>query len=163
MKNELVQRAGHGDSKARDELIRELTPRIDRIVRRYSWIDGVDADDLKQEAFIGVIEGLERVDVSIGTSSEFLLKFARWRLLDCLKKILKQKREMLQDEEPESTQPDFGPDIDSELLAGKLTEQQRDILDCLVKGYTWREIGDELGFTAANVSHHLKKIRKVYG
>ncbi len=163
MNCELVQRAGNGDMQARDELIRQLMPRIERIARRYAWIDGVDQDDLKQEACIGVIEGLDRVDTRIGTPSEFLMKLARWRLLDCLKKILRQKREMLQEVEPESTELESGPDFEFDLLAGKLTGQQRVILQYLVQGYTWREIGAELGFTAANVSHHLKKIRKVYG
>jgi RNA polymerase sigma factor (sigma-70 family) len=159
---ELVLRAGRGDVKAQEELIRVLSPRIERIVHHYSWINGVDSDDLRQEAFIAIIEGLDRVDVEIGSSTEYLLKFARWRLLDCLKKILKQKCEEPQ-EEPETTASQSSAEASIELLDTHLNETQKEILKYLMEGYTWREIGDLMGFSAANVSHHLKQIRRVYG
>ncbi len=160
--NDLVHRAGKGDLKAQEELIEHLRPRIEKIVRKYAWVNGMDHDDLRQEAYMAVIEGLDRVDVTIGSSSEYLLKFARWRLLDCLKKVLRRKEEaLLKEVQTEDAHAMLTPVI--ELLDGKLSEVQRKILLFLVQGYTWREIGKRLGFTAANVSHHLKKIREVYG
>ncbi len=160
--NELVQRAGMGDVKALDELIHILTPRINKIVRKYAWIHGVETEDLKQEAFMAIIEGLGRVDFTIGSSSEFLLKFARWRLLDCLKKILRRKEDEFDDDLNDLEWNEYSiPDL--ELLQKRLSDVQRQIVQFLIQGYTWREIGQFMGFTAANVAHHLKKIRKLYG
>lgn len=159
--NDLVVLAGRGDVGARTKLLEQLSPRLEKIVRRYAWIKGVDRDDLRQEACIAVMEGLERVDPAIGSSSEYLLKFARWRLLDCLKKIRRRKEDLTSEIEMEAAVP--GPCAEAELLDDRLTDLQRRILSYLVQGYTWREVGDMMGFSAANISYHLKKIRKIYG
>jgi len=159
--NELVARAGRGDVEAQKELFQQLEPRLNRIVRKYTWINGVEADDLRQEAYIAVLEGLSRVDPSIGSSSEYLLKFARWRLLDCLKKIRRRREDSYAEVTVDAF--DNGPIPDTEMLETRLTHRQRRIIEYLIQGYTWREIGDMMGFTAANIAYHLKKIRKVYG
>jgi len=159
--NELVERAGRGDVKAQKELFQILEPRLDRIIRKYTWIHGVEADDLRQEAYVAVLEGLNRVDTTIGSSSEYLLKFARWRLLDCLKKIRRRKEDAYAHVETNAT--DNAPIPDTEMLSHRLTPRQRRIVNYLIQGYTWREIGDMMGFTAANIAYHLKKIRKIYG
>jgi RNA polymerase sigma factor (sigma-70 family) len=161
--NELVQRAGAGDIKAKEELLRILAPRLEKIVRKYSWISGIERDDLKQEVNMAVIEGLNRVDTTIGSSSEYLLKFARWRLLDCLKKIARYKGR--EEVDPEGAVIHGNPDLSAEmkLLDQRLTKIQKQIVQHLAEGYTWREIGEMMGFSAANVSHHLKQIRKIYG
>ncbi|MCD4654382.1 sigma-70 family RNA polymerase sigma factor [bacterium] len=159
--NELVAKAGRGDVRAQEELLRLLAPRLEHIVRKYEWINGIEADDLRQEANMAVIEGLSRVDPSIGSSSEYLLKFARWRLLDCLKKIRRRKEDVYAEVRVEAFEA--GPIPDTEMLEKRLTDRQKRIVSLLIQGYTWREIGDMLGFTAANIAYHLKKIRKVYG
>ena len=161
---QLVILAGKGDREARKKLLEHLEPRIDKIVRRYEWIRGIEREDLKQEAFMAVIEGLSRVNVEIGSSEEYLLKFARWRLLDCLKKLLRHRNEHVQEVELQPiVKSDAGKSAAIELLDHKLSSVQRKIVQYLAAGYTWREIGSLMGFTAANVSHHLKQIRKVYG
>jgi RNA polymerase sigma factor (sigma-70 family) len=159
--NELVVLAGRGDVGAQEQLFEYLKPRLEKIVNKYAWINGVERDDLRQEAYIAVMEGLERVNPAIGSSSEYLLKFARWRLLDCLKKIRRRKEDITETIDVESM--DSIPCIDAEMLDERLTPLQRSIISCLVQGYTWREIGDMMGFTAANVAWHLKKIRTIYG
>lgn len=160
--NELVRQAGEGNVKAQEELLKKLTPRLEKIVRKYEWVHGMDRDDLKQEAFMAVIEGLGRVDITIGSSSEYLLKFARWRLLDCLKKVMRHKKKELRNM-AEFIPTDANLSAEMELLEGRMTSVQKQILKYLTEGHTWREIGDMMGFTAANVSHHLKQIRKLYG
>ncbi|MBN1878806.1 sigma-70 family RNA polymerase sigma factor [bacterium] len=159
--NELVVMAGRGDVAAQEQLFRQLSPRLEKIVGKYAWINGIDRDDLRQEAYVAVMEGLERVDPSVGSSSEYLLKFARWRLLDCLKKIRRRREECTEELDCESA--DNSPIPEAEMLDERLTPLQRRIIACLVQGYTWREIGDMMGFTAANIAYHLKKIRKIYG
>ncbi|MBN1297030.1 sigma-70 family RNA polymerase sigma factor [bacterium] len=159
--NELVAKAGRGDVKAQEELFQYLQPRLDRIVRKYAWINGVETDDLRQEAYVAVMEGLLRVDTSIGSSSEYLLKFARWRLLDCLKKIRRRREDAVDDIENEACEA--GPIPDTEMLEHRLNVRQRRIIGYLIQGYTWKEIGDIMGFSAANIAYHLKKIRMIYG
>jgi len=159
--NELVKKAGRGDVKAQEQLIERLSPRLEKIVRKYSWINGIEADDLRQEAMMAVIEGLDRVDTSIGSSSEYLLKFARWRLLDCLKKIRRRREELYPEVRADASEA--GPIPDTPMLQDRLTDRQKTIVTMLIQGYTWREIGDKLGFTAANIAYHLKKIRVIYG
>lgn len=159
--NELVKKAGRGDVKAQEQLIEHLSPRLERIVRKYAWINGIEADDLRQEALMAVIEGLDRVDTTIGSSSEYLLKFARWRLLDCLKKIRRRREELYAEVRVDAAEE--GPIPDTSLLQDRLTTRQKKIVSMLIQGYTWREIGESMGFTAANIAYHLKKIRAVYG
>lgn len=160
--NELVVLAGRGDVAAQEQLFKQLSPRLEKIVGRYAWINGIERDDLRQEVYVAVLEGLERVDPTVGSSSEYLLKFARWRLLDCLKKIRRRKEEIA-DDELDCRAAENGPIPEAEMLDDRLTPLQRRIVALLVQGYTWREIGDMMGFTAANIAYHLKKIRKIYG
>ncbi len=159
--NELVAKAGRGDVKAQEELLKHLNPRLERIVKKYSWINGIEADDLRQEAYMAVIEGLDRVDITIGSSSEYLLKFARWRLLDCLKKIKRRREDYYAEVRTDAVEN--GPIPETEMLEERLNDRQKEIVSLLIQGYTWREIGDKMGFTAANIAYHLKKIRVIYG
>jgi len=132
--NELVVKAGRGDVKAQEKLLRQLTPRLEQIVRKYEWINGIEADDLRQEAYMAVIEGLSRVDTSIGSSTEYLLKFARWRLLDCLKKIRRRKENLYADVYSEAVES--SPIPDTVMLSKRLDDKQKKIVSLLIQGYT---------------------------
>ena len=45
-----------------------------------------------------------------------------------------------------------------DVLSADLTEKQMKILRCFVKGYTYEEIGEELGMTKRNVRWHLDNV-----
>jgi RNA polymerase sigma-70 factor (ECF subfamily) len=47
-------------------------------------------------------------------------------------------------------------------FATQLTETQRAVFDCLIDGLTWREAGQVLGCTSANVAYHVRQIRRQY-
>jgi DNA-binding NarL/FixJ family response regulator len=47
-------------------------------------------------------------------------------------------------------------------LEGRLSQRQKAILHGLMEGHTWRQIGDTLGCTSANVAYHVRGIRQVY-
>jgi DNA-binding NarL/FixJ family response regulator len=47
-------------------------------------------------------------------------------------------------------------------FAGSLKTTQRQVLECLMLGLTWREAGDRLGFTSANVAYHVRQIQNQY-
>ena len=50
-----------------------------------------------------------------------------------------------------------------EALQQKLTTRQQAILVGLMDGQTWRQIGDSLGCTSANIAYHVRGIRQAYG
>ena len=47
-------------------------------------------------------------------------------------------------------------------LETRLSARQQKILRGLLRGHTWRQIGDELGCTSANVAYHVRGIRAAY-
>lgn len=43
-----------------------------------------------------------------------------------------------------------------------LSPLQRRIVACLLAGYTWRETGDIIGCTSANIAYHMRRIRDLF-
>lgn len=141
--------------------IERLTPRLRGMSRFYARRTGIDADDLLQEAWLGLVRAWRVLNESVGDPNQFLLKHARWRLLSHVRHIL--RRSML------AIPPDLVRDdqwlsaadlrLDVELLYKVLAPMQRRILTCVCSGMTWRETGDELGCTSPNVAYHMRRIR----
>jgi RNA polymerase sigma-70 factor (ECF subfamily) len=52
----------------------------------YARCSGEDADDLRQEAWLGLLEALPNLDVRIGDPEQYLVRYARWRLLDAVRR-----------------------------------------------------------------------------
>ena len=50
-----------------------------------------------------------------------------------------------------------------EALQQKLSGRQKVILQGLIEGQTWRQIGESLGCTSANIAYHVRGIRQAYG
>lgn len=135
-----------------------------------------DADDLQQEAWVGLLEAMTQLDVTIGSPDQYLVQRARWRLLDFVKYTRLRRMAPLEAAAPAGGAFDDLPDEASgdvllnRLLADDalddfargLTATQRHIVTCLVRGYTWRETGLTLGCTSANVAYHVRQIRRAY-
>jgi DNA-binding CsgD family transcriptional regulator len=47
-------------------------------------------------------------------------------------------------------------------LETRLNARQKTILRGLIAGHTWRQIGDDMGCTSANVAYHVRGIRAAY-
>ena len=60
----LVRRHLAGDAHAREELVRRLTPLVDRLARRYRG--SPHTDDLRQVAFLGLAKAIDRFDPELG-------------------------------------------------------------------------------------------------
>jgi len=127
---------------------------------------GEDADDLLQEAWLGLLQALPALDPRIGSPEQYLIKHARWRLLDAVKRA--RIRRCLPLEEsgaPELVAPETDEALESATVrefAGQLKEQHRELLSCLMAGLTWREAGRVMGCTSANVAYHMRQIRRQY-
>ena len=158
--------ASAGDPTAVAIVTDNLRPRLTKMAAFYARNTGEDTDDLLQEAYVGLLDALAKVDLSIGDSEQYLLKHARWRMLDAAKRWRRRRCEPLDDD-----RVDLQPvtEWDSEIselwvndFADQLKPTQQAILKYLLIGMTWREAGDGLGCSSANVAYHVRQIQRSY-
>ncbi len=95
--NQQIELARRGDPAARHTLVDALRPRVTSMARHYARRTGEDPDDLLQEAWIGLFEALQEVDVKIGSPEQYLVRHARWRLLDAVKRARVRRCMSLED------------------------------------------------------------------
>lgn len=161
-----LERARDGDPSAVRLLVNDLRPRIYKMAAYYARRCGEDADDLAQEAWLGLLEALPELDLSIGQPEQYLIARARWRILDTIKRE-RVRRCVPLDDIPGDTFCPGAPDdaIESASVsefASRLKANQRAVLGCLLSGLTWREAGERLGCASANIAYHVRKIRRRY-
>lgn len=160
------ERARGGERAAVNMVVESLRPRMSRMALYYARCSGEDADDLLQEAWVGLLEALPRLDLAIGSPDQFLIQQARWRLLDSLKRAKVRRCDPLE-ESAMAAIPAAGGDeptsiVYVRLFSRQLKETQQAVLWCLLAGLTWRETGKALGCTSANVAYHVRQIRRQY-
>jgi len=173
----LISCARDGDTFAQDRLREALRPRLESLAGYYASRTGMDAADLLQEAWVAVFEALPTVDVTVGTPAQYLLKHARWQILDHIRWNKRRSHDTLDDtlvETPDIAENNFGTgsarpgthDVEVKMmiedLERRLSERQKLILQGLLDGHTWRQIGDSLGCTSANVAYHVRGIRQAF-
>ena len=160
---ELIEKAQSGAIPAQSALVVELEGPIGRMASYFGRITGFDEDDLRQEAWVAILEMLPKLDLSIGTPEQHLIKRARWRILDTIRKQQRRRHSHLSDLDAEAISWSDPPgDFDIGPLLDVLTPIQRRILRGLLEGYTWREVGTQLGCSSANVAYHVRRIRETY-
>jgi RNA polymerase sigma factor (sigma-70 family) len=156
--------ARDGDPLATRAVVEALRPRISKMASYYGRCSGEDPDDLLQEAWVGLLEALPELDLGIGSPEQYLIARARWRLLDTIKRARVRRCASLSDEtHPRHAEPDASAASAavSEFVR-HLNETQREILLRLLAGLTWREAGESMGCTSANVAYHVRRIRRIY-
>ena len=158
-----IKRARDGDRSATGLVVESLRPRIAKMAAYYARRTGEDPDDLLQEAWLGLLESLPLVDLRIGSPEQFLIQRARWRILDTIKRNRIRRCHPL--DELEMEHGESADTLDrafvSEFRRG-LKRNQRDVLGCLMNGFTWRETGAALGCSSPNIAYHVKAIRRRY-
>jgi RNA polymerase sigma factor (sigma-70 family) len=161
-----IHRAINGDPDATEALVAALRPRLARMAAYYARCTGEDADDLLQEAWVGLLEALPNVDPRIGSPEQHLIQRARWRLLDAVKRA-RVRRCLPLDEEVAERLP--GPSMETALalacvweFTSQLKPVQQAVLGCLLSGLTWREAARALGCSAANIAYHVRQIQRRY-
>jgi len=163
--NACISRAREGDQSAKRKLVETLRPRIAKMAAYYGRICAEDPDDLLQEAWLGMLEALPQIDMRIGTPEQYLITRARWKLLDAVKRAKVRRCSPLDDAPVESVSSSSDNAMASACVAefkGELKTTQREVLDCLLAGMTWREAGEELGCASANIAYHVRQIRRRY-
>lgn len=182
-----LQQATGGDACAIEVVVQKLQSRIAGMAVHYARCSGEDADDLRQEAWLGLLEALPNLDLRIGDPEQYLVRYARWRLLDAVRRARLRRCDSLNtsvenvwsDDAQESTpscykfcfgaECDTHDGVENTLEAISLAEfcdqlqvTQRVVLNCLMRGLTWRETASVLGCTSANVAYHVRQIRRQY-
>jgi len=160
---QVYERARDGEMLAKAYVMDTLSTRIEKMASYFGRQCGADPDDLRQEAWIAVLEMLPDLDLAVGSPEQHLLKRARWRILDTIRfQRRRQHLPLLDSEGLEGCYLDIHCTVDMERLLSRMTLIQRRILRGLMEGYTWREVGTIVGCTSANVAYHVKRIREVY-
>ena len=131
------------------------------MARFYARRAGQDADDLLQEAWIGVIQAWNRLDETIGQPEQFLIRHARWRLLTVARRHRGRMMPPLPQDTPTVDRHLQGVALraDSADACARLAPRHREIVACLQQEMTWRQIGTRLGCTSANIAYHMRQIR----
>ena len=164
--NDLYRRARAGESRAVAHVVETLRPRLTRLAAYYGRRTGENPDDLLQEAWIGLLEAIPRLDLDIGSPDQYLIRQARWRLLDAVRRARLRRCAALDEALADCPEPSY---CDKGLAAAWIAEfsddlkvTQRAILECLLHGLTWREAGDVLGCTSANIAYHVRQLQRRY-
>ena len=163
---ELIHRARSGDRQALHTLIQKLTPRLDKIAAFYAARSNEETDELRQVAWLGVLEALPEVNVDIGQPEEFLLQRGRWQVLDFLKWNHRRQCEsldpLIDNLSTDGVEHTAVTAAFMDQLRTRLSETQRSVLGHLLQGCTWRETASFLGCTSANVAYHVRAIKREY-
>ena len=160
---QLIRSAQMGDPVARQQLVAALGSRLAGMARHYARCCQEDYDDLLGEAWFAVFDALPITDVTIGAPEQYLLKRARWRILDYIKWARRRRCDEPAAEQREEQTPDMAPYVLGDALVGQLSQAlsqtQQVVLGRLLRGDTWREVASHLGCSSANVAYHVKQIR----
>lgn len=156
----IYERARTGDPRAVAKILLALRPCLNRLAASYSRRCPEDAGDLEQEAWIAVLEALPGLDLAVRDPGAALLRYARWRVVDAVRRSLARQRAAT----VFSRDSAAGHAQDPSALAAPaifvetLSPLQQHIVGLLVSGFTWREIGERLCCTSANVGYHVRRI-----
>jgi len=160
---ELVDTAAAGDHSAMNDLLRTLQPEINRYCHssvKRSQTAYINADDVAQEALIGLYQALESRNNTTRCWRSFAYGIARNKIHDHHRRTTREQRAQL-DEAPELA--DREPDPESVALHNErnhelaellqsLSEYQREVLVLRqAAGYSAAETARRLGTTAGAV------------
>jgi DNA-directed RNA polymerase specialized sigma24 family protein len=164
--SQTIEHARQGSETARQEIHDLLRDRVTRTAGHYASLTGMDRDDLQQEMWLGMLLGLQQVDVNIGDPLYYLFLRGKWRLLEAIRRSERERADSLDAEVSVPDRVIFEDEVCSRWmtlrLASRLRGPQRTILHGLLQGHLQEELAQTLGCTAANVSYHVRKIREGY-
>jgi len=159
-----IERARRGDADAKEQISGMLRDRVLRTAGHYASLTGMDRDDLQQEMWVGMLIGLQQVDVTIGDPLCYLFLRGKWRLLEAIRRSERDRAESLESGAAVHDRASFEDEVFSRWLTVRLSSRlrgtQQVILQGLLQGYLQEELAESLGCTAANVSYHVRKIRE---
>ncbi len=164
--NSQFARARAGEPAAVAAVVNHLRPRLTRMAGHYARCAQSDADDLLQEAWLGLLDALRELDITIGSPEQYLIQRAKWRLLDAVKRGRLRRCLPLEEALLETLADPDGDAGQAQAMAADFSRHlkttQVAVLECLLIGMTWREAGDRLGCSSANIAYHVRQIQRQY-
>jgi RNA polymerase sigma factor (sigma-70 family) len=140
-----------------------LQPRLVSMARYYARQGDLDWEDLLQEGWCAVFAALPVTRLNIGAPEEYLVRRARWAILDHAKWCRRRQMGSLEDyqgrDERCETEAETVLRLAVDDLANKLTPMQRSVLGLLIAGESCTGAAARLGCTPANVSYHAGQLR----
>lgn len=176
----LIAKAKAGDKDALTEIIVECTPLLKKVTRTY-FVDGMDREDLLQEATLALIKAVDKFDENGGQKlTTFIYSVAKQRLLDLIKKNSAKKggKDAVKlsiegGEDNDGIDPEaIGGDVIDDYLQKEtaeqlykisdevLTKREKAFFDLYLQEKSYREIAEELGVSTKTVDNTLSKIKK---
>ena len=173
---ELCLMAADGDRGAEEALVMRYM-RFTRACARPYFLAGGDSEDLLQEAMFGLLKAIREFDAGRDTSFRtFAEVCVRNRILSAVTAAARDKHAPLNHSVPMEEQPLLekdhvsGPEElfisreeEAERLAAlnrKLSPLEQRILSLYLHGFSYREIGEQVGRTDKSVDNAVQRIRR---
>ncbi|MEI7058157.1 sigma-70 family RNA polymerase sigma factor [Nocardioides sp. CCNWLW239] len=153
------------DASSQQDLVVRHLPVARSLAARYTG-RGVEVDDLRQAARIGLVKAARRYDPAQGEFLSYAVPMATGEIRHCFRELDRSVRPGRDDDSliEQLSEPDPGFDrAEARMLVeqamGDLGETDRMILQLrFVDGLSQSEIGDRIGATQAQVSRSLARI-----
>lgn len=173
---QLCRMASQGDQNAEEELVIRYM-RLARACARPYFLAGGDSEDLLQEAMFGLMKAMREFDESRDASFQtFAVVCIRNRIRSAITAASRDKhaplnnsvsmetRLLLSEEAVDGPEEELiSREEDAERLAvlkEKLSSFEQQILALYLKGFSYREIGRQIGRTDKSVDNAVQRIRR---
>ena len=140
---------------------------------------GMEYEDVEQEALIKLLDALSKYDASISKLSTFVDRVITNMIRDCIRKASRQKNLMVTYAEQlcdsENTENSFSVTVSvtehgyenfefvTDVMENiGLTKQEKRVFELRMRGYSFKEIADELGVTKMRISQVWASIKAKY-
>jgi DNA-directed RNA polymerase specialized sigma24 family protein len=153
MNNRLTELYINGSN---DEFLKEVTKQAKRLISKHSVFKN-DIDDLSQEVTVKVAQSLPNFDASKKTINGWVKMQANSVINNHLANVYQKPCDYGIDFEALVT--DGTDSIDYESIA-ELFREDKELLNLLIQGYTFRECEDLLGLSAEQVRWKIEKVRR---
>lgn len=169
----LCAMAAAGDRSAEEQLVVRYQ-RLPRACSRPYFLAGGDSEDLIQEAMFGLVKAIREFDAQKDTSFRtFAETCVRNRIRSAVTAASREKHTPLNQSVPFEA-PMLGSDSSPEELFISREERQerlhvinrclspmeRNILALYLKGFSYRDIGEQLGKSTKSVDNAVQRIRR---
>src|SRR5436190_14364259 len=109
--SQVIERARQGDEAARQQISEMLRERVVRTAGHYASLTGMDREDLQQEMWLGMMLGLQQVDVTIGDPLCYLFLRGKWRLLEAIRRSERERADSLDINTPLAERSHFEEEV----------------------------------------------------
>lgn len=186
---ELIKQAQNGDDKAFSELIKQYSPLISSIVRKY-FLAGFEVEDLMQVGYISLIKAIKNYDDKNGANfSTYLYMVVQGDIKNEITKSQNNKNATLNNAlsldltlEDDDDEEGYSPwaylfvsddSIEDEVikeqkiktildtLKQNLDKEERGILSLYLQGYKYAEIARKLNVSNKKVDNTITKAKKL--